>query len=87
MRRNKLIQEELHQAIRPFTHLIGPNEWLNFSEMVQRIRIAESISESSVKHAVMVISGSDGVIRSEKGKLTISLIYGGYVLDCASSIQ
>ena len=83
MRRTRLIQEELRQAIQPFRHLVGPNEWLNFAEMVQLIRLSESIAEQSVRDAIMLLSSVDGVIRDEKGKLTISLLHGGYVLDKA----
>ncbi len=84
MRHNQLLKEELRLAIQPFLHLIGQNEWLNFSEMVQLIRVSESISESSVKHAVMALTGRDGIIYVRNREITVSLIYGGYVLDYAS---
>ena len=84
MRHNHLIREEVRQAIQPFHHLIGPNEWLNFAEMVQRIHISESLSEPSARASIMVLSGRDGVIRKKNGDVTFNLVYGGYILDCAS---
>ena len=84
MRRNTLLLEELHQTIRPFQYLIEQNEWLNFEEMIQRIRTSESLSEPSVRAAVMALSVRDGIIHEKDGKIALRLICGGYVLEPVS---
>ena len=84
MRHKTLIKEELREAIKPFRYLVGPNEWLNFEEMVQRIRMSESLSEPSARAAIMTLSGRDGIIREKDGEITFKLIFGGYILERAS---
>jgi len=83
MRRNQLIQEEIHRTMQSFHHLLGPNEWLNFSEMAQRIRLSETLAESNVRTAVSLLEEHDGIIREKRGEIDTKLIYGGFVLETA----
>ncbi len=83
MRVNAFKKESIEEALRPFRHLVGPNEWLNFAEMALLIRLSESISEAKARTAFILLSETDGIIQEEKGKLTVTQIFGGYVLDRA----
>ena len=78
------MQEQLHQAVHSFKHLIGQNEWLNFDEFVQRIRLSEPLSDQSARSAILSLTGRDGIVLSNMGEITFHLVSNGRILDQAS---
>lgn len=72
---NQIIQE----AIQPFRDLVGPNEWLNFEEFAERIRITESVFQTHVKYALTLLADSDGIIRVKSRNLIPKVVHRGLI--------